>query len=182
MFPFFPTSSPTFTVCVLNHYNRNEVESFKNFFQDGIFFPLYFISFFLHLFTCVCIVWVTSPLHPHLPSWQNMFYPLVLWFCWNEYIRHNKKDIAFLLLFNKDSYTETFLALLPCTCILQPTLVHLCQNSLLLSPSHSGLCQFKITIFASLQWAHQPHSSFRFPSLSLFLPCMFSSYYVTHVQ
>jgi hypothetical protein len=49
-------------------------------------------------------------------------------------------------------------------------LVHLYQtSSLFLSPpSHSGLCQFKITIFAPLQW--QPHPSFRFPSLSLFLP------------
>jgi hypothetical protein len=32
------------------------------------------------------------------------------------------------------------------------------------SPSHSGLCQFKITLFAHQQWAHQPYSSFRFPS------------------
>jgi hypothetical protein len=37
-----------------------------------------------------------------------------------------------LLLWVKDSYTERFLALLPCTCELQPTLVHLCQTSSLL--------------------------------------------------
>jgi hypothetical protein len=36
--------------------------------------------------------------------------------------------------------------------------------------SHSCLCQFKITLFSLLQWAHQPHSSIRFPPLSLFLP------------
>jgi hypothetical protein len=39
------------------------------------------------------------------------------------------------------------------------------------SPSHSGLFQFKVTLLAPLQWAHQPHSSFRFPSLSLFHLC-----------
>jgi hypothetical protein len=42
------------------------------------------------------------------------------------------------------------------------------------SPSHSGLCHFNITLFVPLQWAHQPHSSFRFPFLSLFLLCTFS--------
>jgi hypothetical protein len=41
----------------------------------------------------------------------------------------NKKDIVFLLVWDKDSYTERFLVLLPCTCVLQPTLVHLCQTS-----------------------------------------------------
>jgi hypothetical protein len=47
----------------------------------------------------------------------------------------NKKDIAFLLAWNKDSYTERFLALLPCTCVLQPELTHLYQTSALL-PGH----------------------------------------------
>jgi hypothetical protein len=42
------------------------------------------------------------------------------------------------------------------------------------SPCHSGLCQFKITIFALQQGAHQTLSTFRFPFLSLFLLCMFS--------
>jgi hypothetical protein len=40
-----------------------------------------------------------------------------------------------LLVWNKDSYTEKFLALLPCTSVLQPELVHLYQTSSLL-PSH----------------------------------------------
>jgi hypothetical protein len=39
----------------------------------------------------------------------------------------------FLLVWDKDSYTERFLALLPCTCVLQLTLVHLYQTSSLLS-------------------------------------------------
>jgi hypothetical protein len=36
------------------------------------------------------------------------------------------------------------------------------------SPFHSGLCHFKITEFVTV---HQPHSSVRFPSPYLFLPC-----------
>jgi hypothetical protein len=34
-----------------------------------------------------------------------------------------------LIVWDKDSYTERFLVLLPCTSVLQPTLVHLCQTS-----------------------------------------------------
>jgi hypothetical protein len=34
------------------------------------------------------------------------------------------------------------------------------------SPSHSGLCQFKITLFTPLQWAHQTLSSFDNPPAS----------------
>jgi hypothetical protein len=112
-----------------------------------------------------------SPLTTPL-SGQKLFCPL-LQFHLRENIRNNKKDIAFLLVWDKDSYTETFLALLPCICELQP---HCFISTRPLhyswSPSHSGLCQFKITIFTPLQWAHQPHSSFRFPFL--FLPCVFS--------
>jgi hypothetical protein len=32
------------------------------------------------------------------------------------------------------------------------------------SPSHSGLCQFKITLFTPWQQAHQTLSSFEFPT------------------
>jgi hypothetical protein len=35
------------------------------------------------------------------------------------------KDIAFLLVWDKDSHTERFIVLLLCTCVLQPILVHL---------------------------------------------------------
>jgi hypothetical protein len=48
-------------------------------------------------------------------------------------IRDNKKDTAFLLDWDKDGYTYRFLVLLPCTSVLQPTLVHLYLTSLLLS-------------------------------------------------
>jgi hypothetical protein len=55
-----------------------------------------------------------------------------------------------LLAWDKGSYTERFLALLLCTGVLQPELVHLYQTVLFTisrSPSHSGLCLFKITLF-----------------------------------
>jgi hypothetical protein len=47
----------------------------------------------------------------------------------------NQKDIAFLLAWNKDSYTERFLAFLPCTTVLQPELIHRYLISSLL-PGH----------------------------------------------
>jgi hypothetical protein len=37
--------------------------------------------------------------------------------------------VAFLLVWDEDSYTGSFLVLFPCTCILQPKLVHLCKTS-----------------------------------------------------
>jgi hypothetical protein len=87
---------------------------------------------------CAYIVWVISPSCPSfltpptpLNSRQNLFCPL-LQFCWREYIRDNKKDMAFLLAWEKDSYIERFLALRPCTCVLQPKFVHLYQTSSLL--------------------------------------------------
>jgi nicotinamide riboside transporter PnuC len=68
--------------------------------------------------------------YPHPPaSSQSLFCSLVLWFCWIENIGDNKKDVAFLLVRDKDSCTEWFLPLLPCTCVLQPTLVPLYQTS-----------------------------------------------------
>jgi hypothetical protein len=42
--------------------------------------------------------------------------------------REWERHIIFLL-WDEGSYTERFLALLPCTCVLQPTLVHLYQTS-----------------------------------------------------
>jgi hypothetical protein len=61
--------------------------------------------------------------------------PSLLQVCWRENIRDNNKDILFLLARDTDSYTDRFLALLPCTCISQPELVHLYQTSSLL-PGH----------------------------------------------
>jgi hypothetical protein len=74
-----------------------------------------------------CLGHLSPPLTPI--SGKNLFCSLVLQFCRRENIRDNKKDTAFLLVWDKDSYTERFLALLPGTCVLQPTLVHLYQTS-----------------------------------------------------
>jgi hypothetical protein len=54
------------------------------------------ISFFIFLFV-----------PPDSPaSGQNLFYSFVLWFCWRENINDDKKDIVFLLVWDKDNYTE----------------------------------------------------------------------------
>jgi hypothetical protein len=69
----------------------------------------------------------------HLPaSGENLCHPLVLQFCWRKNIGHNKKNIAFLLVWDKNSNKERFLVLIPYACVLQPTLVRLGQTSLLL--------------------------------------------------
>jgi hypothetical protein len=47
-------------------------------------------------------------------------------------IKDNKKNMAFLLVWNKDSYMVRFLVLFPCIYVLQPKLVHLYQVSSLL--------------------------------------------------
>jgi hypothetical protein len=78
---------------------------------------------------------------------------VVLWFCWRENIRDNKKDIAFLLASDKDSYTERFLTLLPCTCVLQPTVVHLWTTLTVLD---NYICSSTVST--------STHSRFRFPT------------------
>jgi hypothetical protein len=112
---------------------------------------------------------------PNAPTFrQNLSYSL-LQFCWRESIKDNKKDILFLLVWDKVSYTEIPSFVTMHLCIetnIDSSLPDLLITSW--SPSHSGLCQFKITLFIPQQRAHQPHSSFRSLFLSLFLPCMFS--------
>jgi hypothetical protein len=85
--------------------------------------------FFNYLYIYSYVYTLFGPSLPPAPtplnSRQNLFCPLVLQFCWGE-------NIAFLLVWDKDSYAERFLALLACTCVLQPILVHLCQISPLL--------------------------------------------------
>jgi hypothetical protein len=79
---------------------------------------------------CIHCLYHLSP-HPHPRFQAELFCPL-LWFCWRENIRDNKEDTSFLLVCDKDSYIERFLVLLSCTCVLQPTLIHLYQTSSLL--------------------------------------------------
>jgi hypothetical protein len=102
--------------------------------KSFVYAHVFLFLLFIHLFIFAYIVWAISPPPIPLASRQNLFCPL-LKFCWKKNIRDNKKDIAFLLAWDKDSYTERFLALLPCTCVLQPALVQLYQTSSPL-PSH----------------------------------------------
>jgi hypothetical protein len=132
---------------------------------------LMFFFFIIFTFAHICIHCLDHLHHLHPTSRQNLFRPLVLWFCWRENIRDNKKDIVFFASLNKDSYTERFLHMCITTHI-GSSLPDLFTT--FWSPSHSGLCQFKSTIFAPLQWAQWPHSGFRFPCLSLFLSYVFS--------
>jgi hypothetical protein len=89
-------------------------------------------------FTHMCIhYWATSP-------------ALLFWFCWRENIRDNNKNIAFFLVWDKDSYTERFLVLLPCTCVLQPTLVHLYQTTSLLLSSLPIVASASLRLLYSL--------------------------------
>jgi hypothetical protein len=85
-------------------------------------------------------------------------------------IGDNKKDLSFLLVWDKDSCTGRFLALLQCTCVLQPTLVHLCQTSSLLprplsivaSASlrllYSLINHIQVLGFLSIPYSSRPHS------------------------
>jgi hypothetical protein len=105
-------------------------------FCHKVYFLWYFFIYSL-IHMCIHCLGHLSLLPPTLlpfASRQNQFCPLLQFF-WREDISNNKKDIAFLLVWDKDSYTERFLSLLPCTCVLQLKLVHLYQTSALL-PAH----------------------------------------------
>jgi O-antigen ligase len=97
-----------------------------------ILFLKNFILSILHLLTCVYIIWATSPTSP--ASGQNLFHPLVLWFCQRKNIKDIKKNIVFLLVWDKASYTGRFLMLFPCLCVLQPKLTHVLLLVLKINP------------------------------------------------
>jgi hypothetical protein len=89
---------------------------------------------------------------------QNLFHPLLLQLCWRENIRDNKKDISFLLVWDKVSYIERFPALLPGTCVLQSTLVCFYQTSSLLPGSLSiGASDNLRLIYSLLNREHINH-------------------------
>jgi hypothetical protein len=88
--------------------------------QFSSFFSLFYFIVFPFTYMCLnCLL----PFPPSPPTYgQNLFCRLLLWFCLRENIRDNKKDIVFC-------YFEVKIVLLPCTCVLKPILVHLCQTS-----------------------------------------------------
>jgi hypothetical protein len=57
------------------------------------------------------------------------------------------------LVWDKDSYTERLLALLPCTCVLQTTFVHLYQTSSLLSGPLPTVASFSLRLLYSLPYS-----------------------------
>jgi hypothetical protein len=97
-----------------------------------------------------------------------LFHPLLLQLCWRENIRDNKKDISLFLVWDKDSYTERFLALLPCICVLQPTLVCFYQTSSLLPGPFPTVASANLRLlYLLLNKEHINTFKFRFPFLSL---------------
>jgi hypothetical protein len=90
-----------------------------------------------------------------------------------------RKHKSVFASWDKDSYTERFLTLLPCTCVLQPKLVHLYQTSSLLpgylpivaSVSlrllYSLLYSGHINHFQVLGFLHFPYSSCMHSPLSM---------------
>jgi hypothetical protein len=103
---------------------------------------------------------------------QNLFCPLVLQICWRENIRDNKKDIVFLLVWGKDSYAERFLVLLPCTWVLQATLIHLYQTSSLLPSPLPIVASASLRLLYSLLYGEH----FNHTQVLGFLPFSYSSY------
>jgi hypothetical protein len=124
----FSVIKPIFSLCNISY---NFIYLFREKNKRKIFTYIY-ILLIVYTFTHICIH-CFSLASPHAVR-KNLFCPLFQ-FCWRENVRDNKRDIAFLLAWDKDSYTERFLALLPCTCVLQLKLVHHYQTSSLL-PSH----------------------------------------------
>jgi hypothetical protein len=81
----------------------------KSFLFNNLVLAIYFFLFY-HFYIYLHVHTLFGPPTPsHLPtpaSWKNLFCPLFLWFCWRENIRDNKKDIALLLVWGEDCYTE----------------------------------------------------------------------------
>jgi hypothetical protein len=71
------------------------------------FFFLFSFYFIIFTFTYMCMHYLCH-LHPSTPpaSRQNLFHPL-LQLCWRENTRDNKKDISFLLVWDKDNYADS---------------------------------------------------------------------------
>jgi hypothetical protein len=104
-----------------------------SYFKD---FSVFFLFYCLFIYSYVHTLFRPSfhcPLYPSLLS--RTCSALFSKFFSREVISNNRKDIAFLITWYKFSYTERFLTLLPCMCVLQPKLVHLYLTPSLL-PSH----------------------------------------------
>jgi hypothetical protein len=52
----------------------------------------------------------STPSNPHPCFQAEPVHSHLLWFYWRENIKDNKKDILFMLVRDKDNYTDRFLA------------------------------------------------------------------------
>jgi hypothetical protein len=107
---------------------------------------------FLHLLTCVYIIFTTFPQSLLLPL-QNLFHPPVLWFYRRKNIKDNEKPWHFCW-FEIKIAIQGDPCVVWCIYVLQPQITSSLSVlfSTSYSPSHSGLCQFKISIFVPIQW------------------------------
>jgi hypothetical protein len=94
---------------------------------SGVFFPFFY--FIIFTFTYMCIHWAT---YHFLPP-----FTIPLACNWEEPVQPN-------------SWTERLLVFLPCTCILQTTLFHLCQTSSLLPAPLSIVASASLRLLYSL--------------------------------
>jgi hypothetical protein len=97
----------------------------------------------LNLHTCVhiiCTIFIFLPLSllpppqlvPSTSLHRTCSTLLFSNFVEEKYIKDKNRNMAFLLVWDKDSYTGCFLVLFPWICVLQLQLVHLFQSSSLL--------------------------------------------------
>jgi hypothetical protein len=117
---------------------------------------VFFLTEFSIVYTFIhmCIHWLghLSPLPP-LSSLPGRTCSSLLSSNFVENIRNNKKEIAFWLAYEKDSYSERFLALLPCTCVPQSELVHVYQTSPLLASHLPIVASTRLRLFYLLLYS-----------------------------
>jgi hypothetical protein len=124
------------------------------FFLPCIFFLYSYIHMCIHMFGSFLLRHLPLPLNP-LASRQNQFCPF-LQFSWREEISNNKKDKAFLLVEIRIAYREipSIDSMHKCiTTQIDSSLPDLFATSW--SPSHTDLCDFKVTVLAPQQWGLQ---------------------------
>jgi hypothetical protein len=69
------------------------------------------------------------PLNSANTTRLNLSHPPVLQFCRRKNIKDKKRSMTFLLVWDKESYKGSFLAMVPRIYALRPQLVHLYQTS-----------------------------------------------------
>jgi hypothetical protein len=100
--------------------------------------------FIVFMFTFTCIHYFAT----HNPTSSRTCSALLFSdFVGEKNIKDNKKNMQFLLVWDKDSYTGRFFVF-TCICVLQPILVHLYRTSSLL-PS-----PLPIVALATLRWLY----------------------------